>query len=104
MRERRTLRDFFKTDTKPRNYGLLTFTINLSITHEGKVEFLKSLEQLILKSISYTPPTEQPVGMDSVTWFEGKHQDKILTVWFSRISPPRKLAAILMKVCKIKLN
>jgi len=104
MKERRALRDFFKNDTKQRNYGLLTFTINLSITHEGKVEFLKSLEQLILKSISYSPPSEQPVDMDAVTWFEGKDQDKVLSVWFSRISPPRKLASILVKVCKIKLN
>lgn len=98
------MRDFFKTDTKPRNYGMLTFTINQSISHEGKVEFLRSLEQLILKSISYTPPAEQPVSMDDVTWFEGKRADKILSVWFSRISPPRKLAGILVKICKIRLN
>jgi hypothetical protein len=92
------------TDTKPRNYDYLTFTIISSISHDGKVQLLKSLEKMLLKSIVRYPIKDDIIPMENVQTFSGKDQGKVLSIWYMEVMPKKKLSQILMRVNRTKFN
>lgn len=98
------MRGILSGDSKPRNYNYLTFNIIFSTSSEGKVEILKTLEQLILKTIIHTPPQESLASLRFVRVFSGKSKAMELSMLLLEISRKKKLAGILMKVNRVKFN
>lgn len=98
------LKRFFVTDTKPVNYAFLTSNLISSISHDGKLRFVKSLERFLLRGMLRLSPPESPVDMESVSLLEGKNFSRIVSVWVSKFQRDRKLAALLFKVNRIRMN
>ena len=92
------------TDTKPNNYDYLTFTIISSISHDGKVQLLKSLEKMLLKNVIQYPIRDNTIPMEQVQTFTGKDPVKVLSIWYMEVAPKKKLAQMLMRVNRIKFN
>jgi hypothetical protein len=92
------------SDTKPKNYDYLTFTIISNIPNDGKVQMLRSLEKMMLKNIIQYPIRDNKISMDDVRIFEGKDRGKVLSIWYMEVTRKKKMAQMLMRVNKVKFN
>lgn len=98
------MKKLFRTDTKPNNYSYLTFCIISSLSHDGKIEFMKNLEKLLLKSVIHNSPDEIPVELKNVRTFHGKKLSSVISVWFSQIARQKKISTFLFKINRFRLN
>ena len=98
------MKRLFITDTKPVNYAFLTSNLISSISHDGKLRFVKSLEKFLLRGMLRPSPPESPIDMESVSCLEGKNFSRIVSVWVSKFQRNRKLAALLFKINRFRMN
>lgn len=81
------MKDAGSCDTKPRNYNYLSFKIISALSQVEKIELLKDLEQMLLKSLLRYKPRENWITLERVQIFSGKDRAKELTVWYSQLAP-----------------
>ncbi len=92
------------SDTKPINYNYLTFRLISSETRQDKVELIKNLERLLLKSLISGQSQEGWIPLGLVKVFQGGGFRRAITVWYNLMMPHQKYARKLIKTCRFRWN
>lgn len=94
-------RDLEGRDCKPSNYNYVSSNLKFNKAFNGRESILKSLEQLLLKSLLTLPPDEKLESIELIRTFEGKRRT---TFWFSELRKQKALANQLLRACRVKYN